>query len=68
MRLPVSSEMRYAPNDRRAQGATERRPAMKKTITVQAFKSEIFKAQKLTIGLDLACSKGAADHQKQSKR
>jgi transposase len=26
---------------------------MKKTITVQAFKSEIFKAQKLTIGLDL---------------
>ncbi len=26
---------------------------MKKTITVQAFKSEIFKEQKLTIGLDL---------------
>src|SRR5580700_9411058 len=53
MRRPVSSGMRYAPNDRRAQGATERRPAMKKTITVQAFKSEIFKEQKLTIGLDL---------------
>src|SRR6202162_4819855 len=53
MRRPVSSGMRYAPNDRRAQGATERRPAMKKTITVQAFKSEIFKVHKLTIGLDL---------------
>ena len=26
---------------------------MKKTITVQAFKSEMFKEQKLTIGLDL---------------
>ena len=26
---------------------------MKKTITVQAFKSEIFKEQKLTISLDL---------------
>ena len=26
---------------------------MKKTITVQAFKSEIFKEEKLTIGLDL---------------
>ncbi len=26
---------------------------MKKTITVQAFKSEILKEQKLTIGLDL---------------
>ncbi len=26
---------------------------MKKTITVQAFKNEIFKEQKLTIGLDL---------------
>ena len=26
---------------------------MKKTITVQAFRSEIFKGQKLTIGLDL---------------
>src|SRR5579872_4890983 len=53
MRRPVSGGMRYAPNGRRAQGATERRPAMKKTITVQAFKSEIFKEQKLTIGLDL---------------
>jgi transposase len=31
----------------------KRRPAMKKTSTVQAFKSEIFKEQKLTIGLDL---------------
>src|ERR1035438_3281445 len=31
----------------------ERRPAMKKISTVQAFKSEMFKEQKLTIGLDL---------------
>src|SRR6202049_156923 len=53
MRRPVSSGMRYAPNDRRARSATERRPAMKKTITVQAFQSENFKEQKLTIGLDL---------------
>src|ERR1700692_2802651 len=45
--------MRYAPNRRRARNATERRPVMKKTITVQAFQSEIFKGQKLTIGLDL---------------
>src|ERR1700726_4175967 len=53
MRRPVSGGMRYAPNGRRARGATERRPAMKKTSTVQAFQSEIFKEQKLTIGLDL---------------
>src|ERR1035438_1408873 len=31
----------------------ERRPAMKKISTVQAFKSEMFKEQKLTIGVDL---------------
>src|SRR5579862_5713904 len=31
----------------------KRRPAMKKISTVQAFKSEIFKEQKLTIGLYL---------------
>ncbi len=30
MRRPVSNGMRYAPNDRRAQGAMERRPAMKR--------------------------------------
>src|SRR5271169_3465082 len=53
MRRPVSSGMRYAPNGRRARSANERRPAMKKTIIVQASKSEIFKEQKLTIGLDL---------------
>src|SRR6201984_1038282 len=53
MRRPVSGGMRYAPNGRRARSANERRPAMKKTITVQASKSEIFKEQKLTIGLDL---------------
>src|ERR1700685_986829 len=33
--------------------AQERRPAMKKSSTVQAFGSEIFKEQKLTIGVDL---------------
>src|SRR6202162_889138 len=53
MRRPVSSGMRYAPNVRRAQGTKKRRPAMKKTSTVQVFKSELFKEQKLTIGLDL---------------
>src|ERR1700680_3329705 len=53
MRRPVSGGMRYAPNGRRARSATERRPAMKKISTVQAFQSEIFKEQKLTIGLDL---------------
>src|SRR5579864_9779174 len=53
MRRPVSGGMRYAPNGRRARSANERRPAMKKTITVQAFQSEIFKGRKLTIGLDL---------------
>src|ERR1017187_9179890 len=52
MRRPVSGGMRYAPNGRRARSATERRPAMKKTSTVQAFQSEIFKGRKLTI-LDL---------------
>src|ERR1700674_5405331 len=52
MRRPVSSGMRYAPNVRRAQG-TKRRPAMKKISTVQAFGNELFKEQKLTIGLDL---------------
>src|SRR5467141_1607711 len=31
----------------------KRRPAMKKISTVQTFKSEIFKDQKLTIGVDL---------------
>src|SRR5271154_2171376 len=31
----------------------KRRPAMKKISTVQTFKSEIFKEQKLTIGMDL---------------
>src|SRR6202011_4451413 len=33
--------------------AQKRRPAMKKISTVQAFGNEIFKEQKLTIGLDL---------------
>src|SRR5713226_6415516 len=50
MRRPVSSGMRYAPNDR---GARERRPAMKKISTVATNRNEIFKEPKLTIGLDL---------------
>src|SRR5207244_5718030 len=33
--------------------AQKRRPAMKKISTVQVFGNEIFKEQKLTIGLDL---------------
>jgi len=45
--------MRYAPNDRRAQGAKERRPAMQEISTMQASGSEIFAGQQLTIGLDL---------------
>src|ERR1700724_3365993 len=53
MRRPVSSGMRYAPKVRRAQGTKKRRPAMKKTSTVQALRNEIFKEQKLTIGVDL---------------
>src|SRR5213082_794631 len=52
MRRPVSRGMRYAPNDRRAQGA-KRRPAMKKISTVQTLRNEILKKQKLTIGMDL---------------
>src|ERR1700722_3339054 len=53
MRRPVSGGMRYAPNGRRARSATKRRPAMKKTSTVQGFQNENFKGQKLSIGLDL---------------
>jgi hypothetical protein len=33
--------------------AQKRRPAMKKISTVQVFGNEIFKEQKLTIGVDL---------------
>jgi hypothetical protein len=53
MRRPVSRGMRYAPNVRRARGTKKRRPAMKKINTVQIFESEIFKEQRLTIGMDL---------------
>src|SRR5258708_35670553 len=45
--------MRYAPNDRRARSARERRPAVKKISTVATNRNEIFKEPKLTIGLDL---------------
>src|SRR4029077_12819464 len=53
MRRPVSRGMRYAPNVRRAQGTRKRRPAMKKTSTIQVNGNMIFKGHKLTIGLDL---------------
>src|SRR5271156_1107443 len=52
MRRPVSSGMRYAPNERRAQGA-KRRPAMKKISTVAMEGMQIFKENQLIIGLDL---------------
>ena len=42
--------MRYAPNDRRAQGAEERRPAMQEISIMQANGSDIFRSQQLTIG------------------
>jgi transposase len=45
--------MRYAPNDRRAQGAKERRPAIQKISAMQASGSDIFAGQQRTIGLDL---------------
>src|SRR5271166_5413383 len=53
MRRPVSRGMRYAPNVRRARGTMKRRPAMKKSSTVQINGNMIFKGHKLTIGLDL---------------
>src|SRR3989475_7795724 len=45
--------MRYAPSNRRARGARERRPAVKKISTVATDRNKIFKEPKLTIGLDL---------------
>src|SRR6266850_8573992 len=45
--------MRYAPSNRRARGARERRPAVKNIITMPKTAYEIFKEPKLTIGLDL---------------
>src|SRR5713226_5613489 len=53
MRRPVSIGMRYAPNNRRAQGARGRRPAVKKISTVAKNRNEIFKQPQLTIGVDL---------------
>src|SRR6266571_272899 len=53
MRRPVSDGMRYAPNDRRARGAIERRPAVNKSNTVTRSENEILKQKKLTIGMDL---------------
>jgi hypothetical protein len=45
--------MRYAPNEWRAQGAMEKRPAVKKVSTVTKHGKKIFKEPKLTMGLDL---------------
>src|SRR5882724_11095994 len=45
--------MRYAPNNRRALGTRERRPAVKKISTVATNRNKIFNEPKLTIGLDL---------------
>src|SRR3974377_821477 len=53
MRRPVSTGCDTLPMFRRARGTRKRRPAMKKISTVQEFGNEIFKGQKLTIGLDL---------------
>src|SRR6202171_4764629 len=50
---PVSIGMRYAPNNRRARSTRERRPAVKKIITVARNRNEIFKQPQLTIGVDL---------------
>src|ERR1700735_2281523 len=52
MRRPVSSGMRYAPNERRVQGA-KRRPAMKKISAMVIEGMQIFKENQLTIGLGL---------------
>src|SRR6202022_1733788 len=49
----VSIGMRYAPNNRRARSTRERRPAVKKIITVAKNRNEIFKQPQLTIGVDL---------------
>jgi len=46
---PVSIGMRYAPNNRRARSTRERRPAVKKTITVQKIGTR-FQTPQLTIG------------------
>src|SRR5690349_5630491 len=52
MRRPVSRGMRYAPNDRRAQGTKKRRPAMQKVSTMRTSGKSVFEGQ-LTIGVDL---------------
>src|ERR1700677_1898727 len=52
MRRPVSSGMRYAPVET-ARSKAQRRPAMKKISTVAIERIQIFKDNRLTIGLDL---------------
>ncbi len=54
MRRPSLGGMRYAPNEKRTQGAIERRPAMRKHCTVT--ESAVTKQRanrKLTMGIDL---------------
>jgi hypothetical protein len=53
MRRPVSSGMRYAPNDRRAQRRKRKETGCEKISTVAKRGNKIFKEPKLTIGLDL---------------
>jgi hypothetical protein len=53
MRRPVSAGCIKLPRIDALEGAKKRRPAMKKITTVQIFESEIFKEQRLTIGMDL---------------
>src|SRR6267142_1641006 len=53
MRRPVSAGCIKLPRIDALEGAKKRRPAMKKISTVPIFESEIFKEQRLTIGMDL---------------
>src|SRR5256885_117369 len=53
MRRPVSCGMRYAPKCLTCSRHKKRRPAVKKSSTVQVFGNEVFAEQKLTIGVDL---------------
>ena len=48
-RRPVSDGMRYALNDRRARGVTERRQAANKSNTVTISGNEILKQRKLRL-------------------
>src|SRR2546422_801247 len=53
MRRRASGGMRYAPKCLTCSRHKKRRPAVKKSSTVQVFGNEVFAEQKLTIGVDL---------------